>query len=803
MPYNPKRIEPKWQEYWQKNKTFSAQIDHKKKKFYCLDMFPYPSGSGLHVGHPEGYTATDILCRYKRMRGWNVLHTMGWDAFGLPAEQYAIKTGVHPIKTTKKNISNFKKQIQSLGFSYDWDRELNTTDPNYYRWTQWIFLKLYERGLAYQEESPVNWCPNLKAVLSHEEVEDGFSVEGRHPVYQKNLRQWKLRITAYADALLEGLDDLDWPNAILEMQKNWIGKSYGANAKFFVQDSEVFFEVFTTRADTLFGATYCVLAPEHPLLEKIVPPDYQPQVSEYQKSTSSKSERNRLAEQKEKSGVFTGCYAINPINDSPIPIWISDYVLMSYGTGAIMAVPAHDQRDYEFAKKFDLPICEVVSGGDITRQAYAGEGELINSGFLNKTSGKEAIQKAIDYLVSKKLGAKKTNYKLRDWLFSRQRYWGEPIPVLLDENYNSFPASEQELPVHLPHTDSFLPLDDGQSSLAKLKDWVEVSKNGKKYRRETNTMPQWAGSCWYYLRFLDPNNNEQIFSEEAEKYWMPVDLYVGGAEHAVLHLLYARFWHKVLYDCGLVHNKEPFQKLINQGMILGEDGQKMSKSRGNIVNPEDIIEEYGADAIRLYEMFMGPLEKVKPWQTNGVEGVFRFLNKVWISFVDIENKLLPSLQDVEPSFEDNANLHRSIKKVTQDIEDLKLNTAISELMIFMNYFSKREVKSLEIVRKFVLILAPFAPHLAEELWELLGHSDTLAYYSWPSYDEKYLASSQYTLPVQINGKVRFKMEVEKQLTKEDLVQKIQKEARLVKYFENKKIQKVVFIPEKIISFLLN
>ena len=802
MPYNPKRIEPKWQKYWKKNKIFCANIDSRKKKFYCLDMFPYPSGSGLHVGHPEGYTATDILCRYKRMNDWNVLHTMGWDAFGLPAEQYAIKTGVHPIETTKKNIANFKKQIQSLGFSYDWDREINTTDPSYYKWTQWIFLKLYEKGLAYQEYAPVNWCPVLKAVLSHEEVENGVSVEGGHPVYQKNLRQWKLKITEYADALLEGLEELDWPTPIIEMQKNWIGKSYGATAKFFLQDSQLFFEVFTTRPDTLFGATYCVLAPEHPLLEKIVPTEYQAMMQDYQKQTTRKSERVRLVEQKEKSGVFIGCYAINPINNKKIPIWISDYVLMGYGTGAIMAVPAHDQRDYEFAKKFNLPIVQVVAGGDLSKEAYSEKGKIINSGFLNDTSGEDAIQSAIAYLESKKLGIKKINYKLRDWLFSRQRYWGEPIPVLLDEDYNSYPIDEEDLPVSLPQTASFLPLDNGESNLVSLKDWVEVVKNNKTYRRETNTMPQWAGSCWYYLRFIDPHNSKEAFSKEAENYWMPVDLYVGGAEHAVLHLLYARFWHKILYDCGFVHTKEPFQKLINQGMVLGEDGQKMSKSRGNVVNPEDVIAEYGADALRLYEMFMGPLEKVKSWQTNGVEGVFRFLNKVWISFVDIENNLLASVQDISPSKEDNTKLHSTIKKVTCDIEELKLNTAISELMIFINYFSQRQVKSLEITKKFVLILSPFAPHLAEELWQLLGERNTLAYHTWPSYDEKYLVSDNYTLPIQINGKIRFKMEVAKEAHQEDLVKIIQKEPRLAKYFEDKQIQRVIFVPQKIISFMV-
>ena len=802
MPYNPKKIEHKWQTYWEENKTFEAKIDKNKKKFYCLDMFPYPSGSGLHVGHPEGYTATDILCRYKRMQGWNVLHTMGWDAFGLPAEQYAIKTGVHPMQTTKTNIKNFKKQIKSLGFSYDWSREINTTDSNYYKWTQWIFLKLYEKGLAYQEEAPVNWCPNLKAVLSHEEVENGLSVEGGHPVYQKNLRQWKLRITKYADALLEDLENLDWPTAIIQMQKNWIGKSYGANAKFFIENSDLFFEVFTTRPDTLFGATYCVLAPEHPLLEKIVSADFKQKVLNYQKQTASKNERARMVEQKEKTGVFIGSYAINPINNKKIPIWISDYVLMSYGAGAIMAVPAHDQRDYEFAKKFSLSIEKVIDGGDITKEAYIGDGTLINSDSLNGLKSADAIKKATSYLEEKKLGYAKINYKLKDWLFSRQRYWGEPIPVLLDEDFQSYPVAEKNLPVELPHTDSFLPLDNGESSLGKVKSWVEIQKEGKKYLRETNTMPQWAGSCWYYLRFLDPNNKNSIFSKEAEEYWMPVDLYVGGAEHAVLHLLYARFWHKVLYECGLVHTKEPFKKLVNQGMILGEDGQKMSKSRGNVVNPEEVISEYGADSLRMYEMFMGPLEKAKPWQTNGVEGIFRFLNKVWISFIDIENNLLASVQDAPPSKEDQIFINQCIKKVTQDIEDLKFNTAISELMIFLNYFSKQEVKPFTVVKKFILLLSPFAPHLCEELWSLLKEPESLAYHKWPSYEEKYLSLNSYILPIQINGKVRFKIEVEKGVSQEELIPKIQNEPRLKNYFQGKKTKKVIFIPEKIINFIL-
>ena len=803
MAYNPKKIEAKWQEYWLKNKTFKAEIDPKKEKLYCLDMFPYPSGNGLHVGHPEGYTATDIYCRYKRMKGFNVLHTMGWDAFGLPAEQYAVKTGVHPTKTTEKNIATFKKQIQALGFSYDWDREINTTDPDYYKWTQWIFLKIFEKGLAYQEEAPVNWCPELKAVLSHEEVADGLSVEGGHPVYQKNLRQWKLKITAYAEALLKDLEELDWPEPIKEQQRNWIGKSQGVTAKFYLQQNlDSFFEVYTTRADTLFGATYCVLAPEHPLIEKITIPEKKEAVEKYLEQSQVKSERERISEQKEKTGVFTGAYAINPANNQEIPIWVSDYVLISYGTGAIMAVPAHDKRDYEFAQKFGLEIKEVVAGGDISKEAYSGDGKIINSDFLNGLNSKEAIQKITEHLEQKKIGKKETHYKLRDWLFSRQRYWGEPIPVIFDEQDNPIAIDEKELPLLLPETDSFTPLDNGESRLAAIDDWINFEKEGKNYSRESNTMPQWAGSCWYFLRFVDPQNKNQAWSKEAEQYWMPVDLYVGGAEHAVLHLLYARFWHKVLYDYGLVHTREPFQKLINQGMILGSDGQKMSKSRGNVVNPDEIVAQFGADSLRLYEMFMGPLEKVKPWQTNGVDGVFRFLNRVWNMIIDREDKLDSSIQEILASEEDKKLLHRSIKKISEDLETMHLNTAISEMMIFVNQFSKNKVKPLEIVRDFILILSPFAPHLAEELWQMIGEKESLAYHPWPTYDKKYLIQENYILPVQINGKMRFQLEVQQGENQESLLKKIKQEEKLEKYLKGKEIKKVIFVPNKIVNLVV-
>ena len=800
--YSPQNIEPKWQQYWQNNKTFKSEIDHSKKKFYCLDMFPYPSGDGLHLGHPLGYTATDIFCRYKRMQGFNVLHTMGWDAFGLPAEQYAIKTSIHPAITTKKNIATFKKQIQKLGFSYDWDREINTTDPDYYRWTQWIFLKIFHKNLAYQEEAPVNWCPALKAVLAHEEVENGLSVEGEHPVYQKSLRQWKLKITEYADRLLKDLDNLDWPNPIIEMQKNWIGKSQGANIKFFIESSELFFEVYSTRPDTLFGATYCVLAPEHPLVAKITTEDKKQQVESYVQQSLAKSERNRINEQEQKSGVFSGSYAINPVNNERIPIWIADYVLLSYGTGAIMGVPAHDQRDYDFAKKFDLKIIEVVAGGDIKEAAYSGDGKIINSSFLNGMNSKEAILKIIEYLEKKNLGVKKINYKLRDWLFSRQRYWGEPIPILLDKDNKPIALNENELPLLLPETDNFLPLDDGRTILANIKDWSVIEKDGEKLKRESNTMPQWAGSCWYYLRYLDPKNSKQAWSKEAENYWMPVDLYVGGAEHAVLHLLYARFWHKVLYDYGLVHTPEPFKKLLNQGMILGTDGQKMSKSKGNVISPDEIVAQYGADALRIYEMFMGPIDKAKPWQSSGVEGIFKFLNRLWKMLIDDSGNLLSEIQDIAAKELELKLINKTIKKVTDDLEGMKFNTAISEMMIFVNHFSKITPKPLAVVKQFILILAPFAPHLAEELWQKVGNKKSLAYHPWPKSKAEYLQESSYLLPIQINGKVRLKIIISNEISEKALLEKLQNEEKLQKYLQDKDIKKVVFIPKKILSLVV-
>ena len=798
--YNPQKIEKKWQNYWEVNKVFHCHIDHSKEKFYCLDMFPYPSGSGLHVGHLEGYTATDILCRYKRMRGFNVLHTMGWDAFGLPAEQFAIKNNIHPRSTTKKNIAKFKSQIKSLGFSYDWDREINTTEPKYYKWTQWIFLQLYKNNLAFQDKVPVNWCPKMKAVLAHEEVENGLSVEGNYPVVQLPLRQWMLKITKYADRLLNDLQGVDWPRSIVEMQKHWIGKSVGAEIIFSIQDAKSFFEVYTTRPDTIFGATFCVLAPEHPLCKEIVSVEQKKDVEEYITQCLKKSELERIG-MKEKSGIFSGAYAINPATETAIPIWIADYVLYNYGKGAIMAVPAHDERDYAFAQKYQLPIKEVVTGGNIVQEAYCGEGNIINSEYLNGLYSQEARDTAINELQKNDKAKKTITYKIRDWVFSRQRYWGEPIPILLDENMQTYPLDEKELPLKLPETEKFLPTANGESPLAHIKTWLTVEKQGKKYQRESNTMPQWAGSCWYYLRYLDPQNENELVSQEAEKYWMPVDLYVGGAEHAVLHLLYARFWHKFLYDIGVVSTKEPFLKLINQGIILGSDGVKMSKSRGNVVNPDKILDEYGADAIRLYEMFLGPLEKSKPWDERGIEGVFRFLHKLWKN-ITVAEQPHPSIEARSLTDEEQRHLHITIKKVTLDIERLSFNTAISELMIMCNYFATLKSKPLFFIKQFILLLSPFAPHVAEELWQILGEKESLSYHSWPQYDEKYCKSPTYTLPIQINGKLRHTIEIENEINEAELMNILQQEKKLYSYISGKNIRKVIYRKGKICNLII-
>ncbi|MGG6433545.1 leucine--tRNA ligase [Anoxybacillus sp. D401a] len=805
MSFNHREIEKKWQKYWEENKTFQTTEDDGKRKFYALDMFPYPSGAGLHVGHPEGYTATDILARMKRMQGYNVLHPMGWDAFGLPAEQYALDTGNDPAEFTEKNINNFRRQIKSLGFSYDWDREVNTTDPNYYKWTQWIFLKLYEKGLAYMDEVPVNWCPALGTVLANEEVIDGKSERGGHPVIRKPMKQWMLRITAYADRLLEDLEELDWPESIKEMQRNWIGRSEGANIHFQVDGHNETFTVFTTRPDTLFGATYAVLAPEHPLVEKITTPEQKEAVDTYLKQIQSKSDLERTDLAKEKTGVFTGAYAINPANGEKLPIWIADYVLMSYGTGAIMAVPAHDERDYEFAKKFNLPIKQVVAGGDISKEAYTGDGEHVNSDFLNGLNKEEAIKKMIEWLEANGKGEKKVSYRLRDWLFSRQRYWGEPIPIIHWEDGTMTPVPEEELPLVLPKTDEIKPSGTGESPLANIEEWVNVvdPKTGKKGRRETNTMPQWAGSCWYYLRYIDPHNDKQLADPKKLEKWLPVDIYIGGAEHAVLHLLYARFWHKFLYDIGVVPTKEPFQKLFNQGMILGENNEKMSKSKGNVVNPDDIVESHGADTLRLYEMFMGPLEASIAWSTKGLDGARRFLDRVWRLFVEEDGRLNPKIVDNPQTDTLERVYHQTVKKVTEDYEALRFNTAISQLMVFINEAYKAPVLPKVYMEGFVKLLSPVCPHIAEELWEKLGHSNTIAYEAWPAYDEAKLVEDEVEIVIQVNGKVRTKLHVPADATKEQLEQLAMEDEKIKEQIEGKTVRKVIAVPGKLVNIVAN
>jgi leucyl-tRNA synthetase len=989
MPtYNPKAIEPRWQEFWEENKTFRTPDVSDKPKYYILDMFPYPSGAGLHVGHPEGYTATDILARYKRMRGFNVLHPMGWDAFGLPAEQYAIETGTHPRETTQRNIETFRRQIKMLGFSYDWDREIDTTDPKYFKWTQWIFLQLFDtwydpaqkkgrpigelavppevkakgdaavdayrdgKRLAYQAEVPVNWCPALGTVLANEEVVDGKSERGGHPVVRMPLRQWLLRITAYADRLLEDLDLVAWPDSIKKMQREWIGRSEGAEVDFVVSGGVVSggmvsgepsppdhsprsthhslskIRVFTTRPDTLFGATYMVLAPEHPLVNALTTPEQRKAVESYKSQAASKSDLERTELAKKKTGVFTGAYAINPVNNECIPIWIADYVLVSYGTGAIMAVPAHDERDFEFARQFKLPVRPVVvppiewlratpvyqfleqhrreldpefelgskpsaatmpptltmeemnlfykavavwescakNLDQVTGRLYlddvmlfpevfTGEGTAINSATFSGLRTPEFKEKVIDWLAEKGQGERRINYKLRDWLFSRQRYWGEPFPVLHEAGTGAVRTiSGQELPLMLPELDDFKPSGKPEPPLGKARQWVEVARDGKRYLRETNTMPQWAGSCWYYLRYLDPNNDKAFCDPAKEKYWMPVDLYVGGAEHAVLHLLYARFWHKVLFDRGHVHTAEPFQRLVNQGMILGEmeytafqqDGQwrsavkdvpdawkavridedqiekrgdgfvlkadpkihvdarayKMSKSRGNVINPDQVVDEYGADSMRLYEMFMGPLEATKPWSMRGVEGVYRFLNRVWRLIIDEraeDMKLAEQVQDVAPNKETLRILHQTIKRVTEDLESMSFNTGISAMMELSNFLTKAEVRPRSVLSELVLLLSPFAPHLAEELWRSLGHDQSPAYHPWPVYDEQLTRAEEVEVPIQINGKLRGKVTVPADI--DDALLQTTALEKVRNLIEGKTIKKVIVVSKKLVNIV--
>ena len=804
MTFNHLEIEPKWQKYWKEHHTFKTTEDPSKKNFYALDMFPYPSGQGLHVGHPEGYTATDAISRMKRAQGYNVLHPMGWDAFGLPAEQYALDTGNDPAEFTKVNVANFKRQINELGFSYDWDREINTTDPEYYKWTQWIFTKLVEMGLAYEAEIPVNWCPALGTVLANEEVIDGKSERGGHPVYRKPMKQWMLKITAYADRLLEDLDDLDWPESIKDMQRNWIGRSEGAQVRFNVKGTDESFEVFTTRPDTLFGATYNVLAPEHELVQKIVTPEQKEAVDAYIAAVSTKSDLERTELSKEKTGVFTGAYAINPVNGKEIPIWIADYVLSTYGTGAIMAVPAHDERDYEFAKVFGLDIIPVIEGGNVEEEAYTGDGVHIHSDFLDGLNKADAIAKMNEWLTEHGVGEAKVSYRLRDWLFSRQRYWGEPIPVIHWEDGTMTTVPESELPLVLPKTDKIRPSCTGESPLAAIEEWLYVTDpvTGKKGRRETNTMPQWAGSSWYFVRYIDPHNKEKIVDPEKVKQWLPVDLYIGGAEHAVLHLLYARFWYKVLYDLGVVPNKEPFQKLFNQGMILGEGNEKMSKSKGNVVNPDDVVREYGADTLRVYEMFMGPLDASIAWSEKGLEGSRKFLDRFWRLMIDDNGKMRDRITKLNDGKLDKV-YHQTVKKVTEDFEELHFNTAISQMMIFVNEAYKADALPFDYMKGLVQLIAPLAPHMAEEIWSKFGFTESISYEPWPTYDESKLVEDEVEVIFQVNGKIKARVMVPTDADAAAL-EALAKEHESVKSaIEGKTIRKVIAVPGRLVNIVAN
>ena len=849
--YDFTAIEKKWQDYWEQNKTFKADDFSAKQKYYVLDMFPYPSGAGLHVGHPEGYTATDIICRYKRMRGFNVLHPMGWDAFGLPAEQYAVETGTHPSITTERNIDMFRKQIKSLGFSYDWDREVNTTDPEYFKWTQWIFLQLFKKGLAYVDEVPVNWCPALGTVLANEEVINGRSERGDHPVVRKPMRQWMLKITAYAERLLQDLDELDWSEGIKEMQRNWIGKSTGAEVNFKVTSTGDVITVYTTRPDTLFGATYMVLSPEHSLVDKITTAGQKQAVEAYRSEASFKSDMDRTELNTGKTGVFTGAYAANPVNGEQIPIWIADYVLISYGTGAIMAVPSHDTRDFEFAQKFNIPIRCIIDPDKKEAEAakvnidevhagracWPGDGIMINSANndgldINGMEVTDSKRTATEWLEARGIGKFTVNYKLRDWLFSRQRYWGEPFPVIHMEDGSIRLVEESELPLTLPEMADFKPSGNGEAPLSKAEGWLNYTDpvTGMKGRRETNTMPQWAGSCWYYLRYIDPDNNLAAFDPAKEKYWMPVDLYVGGAEHAVLHLLYSRFWHKVLYDLGYVSTKEPFMKLINQGMILGlsykdsrgalvpndqvevgtdgpvhkqtgekliEFAAKMSKSLKNVVNPDDVISEYGADSMRLYEMFMGPLEATKPWNTSGVEGVYRFLKRSWRLIT--ESRIVD-----EPCTREQLRvLHYTIKKITDDLDTFGFNTAISQMMIFVNEFSRQETLPREAADAFVKLLAPFAPHVGEELWRELGHQDTIAYVQWPQYNPEYIKADEIEIAVQFMGKPRVRLMIPADSSIEQMEKIALGSEQVQQLLAGKTVRKVICVPGRLVNIVAN
>ena len=803
MPYEHQQIEQKWQKFWDDNQTFATSDTTDKPKYYAVDMFPYPSGQGLHVGHPEGYTATDIMSRFKRAKGFNVLHPMGWDAFGLPAEQYAMKTGHNPADFTSQNIDHFREQIKSLGLSYDWNREINTTDPSYYKWTQWIFEKLYEKGLAYESNMMVNWDPIDRVVLANEEVIDGKSERSGNKVERKALRQWVLKITAYADRLVDDLDDLDWPEAIKEQQRNWIGRSKGAAVFFNVDHADAKIEVYTTRPDTLFGATYMVLAPEHELVDSIVTAEQKQAVADYRAAIAAKSDLERTDLNKDKTGVFTGAYGINPINGEKLPIWIADYVLASYGTGAIMAVPAHDDRDFEFAQKFDLAIKPVIAGGENDDVAYTGDGVHINSDFLDGLDKATAIDQAIDWLEAHQAGHAQTNFRLRDWIFSRQRYWGEPIPVIHWEDGTTSLVPENELPLLLPHATELRPSGSGESPLANLTDWLEVTRDdGVKGRRETNTMPQWAGSSWYFLRYIDPHNDHQLADPEKLKYWMNVDLYVGGAEHAVLHLLYARFWHKFLYDLGVVPTKEPFQKLVNQGMVLGANHEKMSKSKGNVVNPDDIVREYGADTLRVYEMFMGPLTQSKPWSEEGITGSRRWLDRVWRLLIDDEGQLRDHVTTVNPGDLDKI-YHQTVKKVTDDLENMRFNTAISQMMVFVNDAYKSDALPVTYMNGFIQLLAPFAPHLAEELWVRLGNRESISYVSWPTYDDTKLVDDTVEIIFQVNGKVRGKATVARDINQDDMITAAKADDNVQNFITGKTVRKVIAIPGKFVNIVVS
>jgi leucyl-tRNA synthetase len=826
MAYSHKTIEAKWQKFWDEKQVFKTVLDPSKPKYYVLDMFPYPSGSGLHVGHPEGYTATDILARYKRAKGFNVLHPMGWDAFGLPAEQHAIQTGTHPAITTNQAIENFRRQLKMLGFSYDWSREISTCEPNYYRWTQWIFKRLYDRGLAYQKEVPVNWCPALKTVLANEEVVDGKSERGGHPVYRQPMKQWMLKITDYAERLLRDLDKLDWPEGTKELQRNWIGRSEGLQMRFPVAEPAVEIEIFTTRPDTIFGATYLVLAPEHPLVAKITTNAQRPAVEKYVQAASTKSEIARQEQTKEKTGVYTGAYAINPVSDERIPIWVADYVMMGYGTGAIMAVPAHDERDYEFAKAFDLPIREVVvpltekekESRPTSTHCFAGEGKSVHSGFISELPTKEAKERMIHWAETNQRGTRRINYKLRDWLFSRQRYWGEPFPIVHLEDGSKEALSDELLPVVLPPVKSYEPSGTGESPLAAITDWLITTdtKTGRKLRRETDTMPGSAGSSWYFLRYCDPKNDLEPWSKEAEKYWMPVDLYLGGPEHAVGHLLYARFWTKVLYDAGLITHDEPFQKLVHQGMILGEDGEKMSKSRGNVINPDDVVREYGADTLRLYEMFMGPLEQDKPWSTTAIAGSYRFLQRAWRIFMEEPNRKAEGNENAEeflvvrdePATEEDLRItHKTIQKVTEDIENLRFNTAISQMMVFVNHFTSAKNgnearRPRGCLKPFVQLLHPFAPHMAEELWSRLGEKEVLSFAKWPAFDPAYVKDDTITVAIQVLGKTRGTVEVAADADQATVEKAAMQIPQVTAQMEGKTVKKVIFVKGKILNFVV-